>query len=44
MFQFLFHFLTIPTIVLALVAMVGLCLQKKPASEVFTGTITYEEP
>lgn len=38
-FSFLFNFLTTPTIVLAVVALVGMLLQKKPLPEVFTGTI-----
>ena len=39
MLDFLVSFVTTPTIVLAIVACIGLMLQRKKASEVFSGTI-----
>lgn len=38
-FAFLFQLVTLPAFVLGLIAMVGLLIQRKPASEVLTGTI-----
>jgi len=38
-FQFLFELITLPAFILGLIALIGLLIQKKPFSEVLTGTL-----